>query len=225
HAEGIHPRAIETANVVVVSLDPQDDVLPRHVFHAYTNRPTAGELGEIDSFPGSEIPCAGGYPHTSPADLGVKHRVVPSVTNPRGDGANLVDANGPLAAGRKNAWLRLLEVAPRPGTLETENQAVPLVLAAELTAAYDCLRYKRKVFFTNDRGAGGVKGSCPSASQVAAQIAASPPTIYRGRRRRRRSVGWCYGRPVGRHCRACELRCQRGACDPKLLHITPSPPR
>jgi hypothetical protein len=47
--------------------------------------------------------------------------------------------------------LRLLEVAPRPGTLETENQAVPLVLAAKLTAANDSLRYKREVFATNDR--------------------------------------------------------------------------
>jgi len=38
-----------------------------------------------------------------------------------------------------------LEVGPRPGTLNSENQAVPLVLAAELTAANDRLRYKREV--------------------------------------------------------------------------------
>ena len=137
---------IEPANIVEVSLDPQDDALPRHVFHAYTNRPTAGEVGEVRKLPGSEIPCAGGYPHTSPAELGVKHRVVPSITNPRGDGANLVDANRPLVGGPlKNAWLRLLEVGPRPGTLNSENQAVPLVLAAELTAANDSLRSKLEV--------------------------------------------------------------------------------
>ena len=128
---------IEPANIVEVSLDPQDDALPRHMFHAYTNRPTAGEVGEVRKLPGCEIPCASEYSHTSPAGLGVKHRVVPSITNPRGDGANLVDANRPLAGGQKNARLRLLEVAPRPGALDTENQAVPLVLAAELTAAND----------------------------------------------------------------------------------------
>jgi hypothetical protein len=41
------------------------------------------------------------------------------------------------------ARLRLSEVAPRPGTLDTENQAVPLVLA--LTAANDSLRSKLEV--------------------------------------------------------------------------------
>jgi hypothetical protein len=70
----------------------------------------------------------------------------------------------------------------------------------------------------------GVKGSRPIAPQVAAQIAARPPTVYRGRRRRRRSVGWCYGRPVGRHCGGYELRCQRGACEPELLHANPPHP-
>ena len=136
---------IETGNIVEVSLDPQDDALPRLVFHAYTNRPTAGEVGEVRKLPGSEIPCASEYSHTGPAGLGVKHRVVPSITNPRGDGANLVDAKRPLAAGQKNARLRLLQVGPRPSTLDTENQAVPLVLAAELTAANDSLRSKLEV--------------------------------------------------------------------------------
>jgi len=52
---------IELANIVEVSLDPQDDALPRLVFHAYTNRPTVGEGGELRILPGYEIPCAGGY--------------------------------------------------------------------------------------------------------------------------------------------------------------------
>src|SRR5262249_39411793 len=98
------------------------------------------------------------------------------------------------------------------------------VLAAELTAANEALGCKRELL-SGRRVGQIVKGSRPSASHVAAQIAASPPTIYRGRRRRRRSVGWCDDRPVGRHCRACELRCQRGACEPELLHPTPPHPR
>jgi len=93
HAHAIRPRVIETGNIVEVSLDPQDDALPRHVFHAYTNRPTGGQVGEIRILPGYEIPGAGGYPHTGPAGLGIKHRAVPSIADPRGDGANLVDAN------------------------------------------------------------------------------------------------------------------------------------
>src|SRR6516164_5570511 len=153
HAHAIRPRVIETGNIVEVSLDPQDDALPRHVFHAYTNRPTAGEVGEVRILPGYEIPRAGGYPHTGPAGLGIKHRAVPSIADPRGDGANLVDANRPFTRVRvwakklkhAKARLRLSEVAPRPGALDTENQAVPLVLAAELTAANDSLRSKLEV--------------------------------------------------------------------------------
>src|SRR5262245_59101623 len=132
--------------MVEVSLHPQDDALPRHVFQAYTSCPTVGQFGEIRILPGCEIPCAGGDSHTSPAGLGIKHRAVPSITNARGDGADLVDANRPLAVGQKNTRLRLSEVGPRPGTLDTENQAVPLVLAAELTPANECLRNKLEVF-------------------------------------------------------------------------------
>src|SRR5262249_7358913 len=121
YAEVIHQRVIKT-DIVVVSLDPQDDVLPRHVFHTHTNRPTAGEVGELRKLSGCEIHCAGRYSHTSPPGLAVKHRAVPSIADPRGDRADLVDADRSiveghgrsLLEGQKNARLRLSKVGPRP---------------------------------------------------------------------------------------------------------------
>src|SRR5215813_4282679 len=64
----------------------------------------------------------------------------------------------------------------------------------------------------------GVKGSRPRASQVAAQIAARPPTVHGGRGRN--LVGWCDYGPVGRKRGACDLRHQCGACEQDLLHET-----
>ena len=52
YAQVIRPGVIETGGIVEVSLDPQDDALPRLVFHAYTNRPTVGEGGELRILPG-----------------------------------------------------------------------------------------------------------------------------------------------------------------------------
>jgi hypothetical protein len=117
YAEVIHQRVIESANIVVVSLDPQDDALPRHVFHAHTNRPTAGEVGELRKLSGCDIGCAGRYSHTSPTGLGIEHRPVPSIADARGDGADLVDADRSVMEGRvrsllegqKNARLRFRE--------------------------------------------------------------------------------------------------------------------
>src|SRR5262245_19766909 len=184
-----------------VSFDPKYDVLPRHVFQTHTNGPAIAPIGEIRELPIRDVHCTGAYLHTSPAALGIEHRAVPSITKPRGHGADLANFYGPLAEEKNAARLPLSNVGPRIGPLEAENEAVPLILASELTATDYSGRGEFKAF--NHHGiVVGVIRSSPGPSEVAAHVAAGPPAVHGGRGRTvHGGRGRSEERRVGEECR------------------------
>src|SRR5256885_445740 len=109
---------IECEAPIDVSFDPKYDVLPRNGFNAHPSRPTVAPIDEIRELSVRDIDCSGAYFRASPAALGIEHRAVPSITKPRGDGADLADLNRPLVEGKNSTRLPLSNVGPRIGTLE-----------------------------------------------------------------------------------------------------------
>src|SRR4051812_22689059 len=134
-AHVVSSSVIESEAAVDVCLNSYDDALPRHVLQAYAKSPTIAPIGEIHIYSVDKVHRPGAYSHPGPAALGVQHRAVPDISEPRGDSADLVDADRPLPIREKGARLRLSDIGPRISALETDNHAVPLVLASELTAA------------------------------------------------------------------------------------------
>src|SRR5262249_4731437 len=134
YARIVSPSMVKWEDTLNGSFHPKYHGLPRHVFQAHTNRPAIAPIDEIRELPTHGVHCTGAYLHTRPAALGIEHRAVPSITKPRGDGADLANFYGPLAEEKNGARLPLSNVGPRPGPLEAENEAVPLILAPELTA-------------------------------------------------------------------------------------------
>src|SRR5215470_13963801 len=117
----VSPSMVKGEATIDVSFDPKYDILPRHVFQAHTNRPAIAPIDEIREFPTHGVHCTGAYLHTRPATLGIEHRAVPSITKPRGDGADLANFYRPLAEEKNGARLPLSNVGPRIGPLEAKN--------------------------------------------------------------------------------------------------------
>src|SRR5262249_48158085 len=135
YARIVSPPMVKCGGTIDDSFHPKSDLLPPHVFHTHTTGPATAPIDEIPERPTQGVQCTGAYLHTSPAALGIEHRAVRSITKPRGDGADLANFYGPLVEGKNGARLPLSNVGPRIGSLEAENEAVPLILAPELTAA------------------------------------------------------------------------------------------
>src|SRR5262249_565451 len=67
----VSPSMVEGDATIDVSVNPQSNILPRHVFQAHTNRPTIAPICEIRERSSGEVHCTGARSHTSPAALGI----------------------------------------------------------------------------------------------------------------------------------------------------------